>query len=463
MTHSHRVLVDPLGDLHAIAETQRSDPGVDDHPRPHAATTIVLEADAGGVGHPRARGPPPARRSPRRHPGARRSRRRRRCSSKSDVAVRPPQFLGGELRRRDVDEHAGAALEAGDGHELRPQVRRASGTSRRGGAARCGTRGCRRCHRRRSRSAARLSRIARPTAARSLGSEPWRWASCWRGMMSISNGVPLQNGQITSTCSSSNTTRTESASSASTVAHRMQPPSKRAKARSSSRISPGHERHAEQLSVRVRQRRARLATLVDDGLRVADLPATRRALPAGRAVRPSPGRRRGRRGRPSCRGARATVPRPRGYRSPPPARAPARACAPSSDPRRRRRGRGWARRAPTTCRRARRSRAPAGWPPRCRGRTGTRRSGSASTCERRGAKSDGRSERSATTVTHRPFSGFNRSWLIVAKDYGAQLAYLHHVIAAPLGADSLRSDCDDAGALLQVGLTLALTDRGVFR
>ena len=37
----------------------------------------------------------------------------------------------------------------------------------------------------------------------------------------------------------SNTTRTASESSASTVAHRMQPPSNRAKARSSSRISPG--------------------------------------------------------------------------------------------------------------------------------------------------------------------------------------------------------------------------------
>jgi hypothetical protein len=43
------------------------------------------------------------------------------------------------------------------------------------------------------------------------------------------------------------------------------------------------------------------------------------------------------------------------------------------------------------------------------GQNGQGRSGSASTWERRGAKSDGRSERSATTVTHRPFSGFNQS------------------------------------------------------
>ena len=66
-----------------------------------------------------------------------------------------------------------------------------------------------------------------------------RCSSWWRGMISSSYGVPLQNGQTQTTSSLANTTRSPSASSASTVAHRMQPPSKRAKARSSSRISPG--------------------------------------------------------------------------------------------------------------------------------------------------------------------------------------------------------------------------------
>ena len=80
--------------------------------------------------------------------------------------------------------------------------------------------------------------------------------------------------------------------------------------------------------------------------------------------------------------------------------------------RRRRPGRGWARRGCASGRRGRRSRAPAAWPPRCPGRTGTGGSGRPRPGAARGAKSVGRSPRSATMVTHRPFSGLSRSWLI---------------------------------------------------
>ena len=55
------------------------------------------------------------------------------------------------------------------------------------------------------------------------------------------------------------------------VAHRMQPPSKRLNARCSSRSSPGTNGRPEQLAVRVGDRRAGLAAVVDDRLRVADV------------------------------------------------------------------------------------------------------------------------------------------------------------------------------------------------
>ena len=58
-------------------------------------------------------------------------------------------------------------------------------------------------------------------------------------MSSISYGAPLQYGVTQTTSSSANTTRSPDASSASTVVHSTHPPAKRAKARSSSRISPG--------------------------------------------------------------------------------------------------------------------------------------------------------------------------------------------------------------------------------
>ena len=45
------------------------------------------------------------------------------------------------------------------------------------------------------------------------------------------------------------------------------------------------------------------------------------------------------------------------------------------------------------------------------GQNGHARAGSASTGRRRGAKSTGRSDRSAAIVTHRPVSGLSRSWL----------------------------------------------------
>jgi hypothetical protein len=51
--------------------------------------------------------------------------------------------------------------------------------------------------------------------------------------------VPLQNGVSATVRSSASTMRVPSAVSASTVAHRMHPPSKRANAFSSSTISPG--------------------------------------------------------------------------------------------------------------------------------------------------------------------------------------------------------------------------------
>ena len=58
-------------------------------------------------------------------------------------------------------------------------------------------------------------------------------------MISSSYGEPLQYGQTQTTSSLANRTRLPATSSVSTVAHRMHPPSKRLKARCSSRISPG--------------------------------------------------------------------------------------------------------------------------------------------------------------------------------------------------------------------------------
>ena len=83
------------------------------------------------------------------------------------------------------------------------------------------------------------SRMATPTAATVRSSLSVRCRSWLRGMIINSNGDPLQNGQMQMTSSLANTTRFESTSSASTVAHKMHPPSKRLNPRCSSSTSPG--------------------------------------------------------------------------------------------------------------------------------------------------------------------------------------------------------------------------------
>ena len=112
------------------------------------------------------------------------------------------ELLRGQLGGHDVDQHAGALLEPRHAREPGRAGARASGTGRRGGAARCGTRGCTPRRPPCARSRASTSRIARPTAATSGGAASVTWTSCARGSTSISNGVPDQNGHTTTTRSS---------------------------------------------------------------------------------------------------------------------------------------------------------------------------------------------------------------------------------------------------------------------
>ena len=133
----------------------------------------------------------------------------------------------------------------------------------------------------------------------------------------------------------------------------------------------GHERHAEQLAVRMGERRPGLAATVHDGLRVAHVRG------AGVLLHAVAQRRHHETGGPvvevgpaaavvagehehlvDAAGRRLHVDRPEvAHRH--------------RVVRRRRRGTGWARCGCSSGRRGRRSRTPAAWLPRCRGRTGT--------------------------------------------------------------------------------------------
>ena len=166
------------------------------------------------------------------------------------------------------------------------------------------------------------------------------------------------------------TLRWPASTSASRVVHSRQPPTKRPEAVLLLGQLLGHERDAEQLAVGVVERGARLAAVVDDGLRVAD------ARRGGVVLDPVPQRghdqRRpgGRRGRPTRRRGRGRGPAPRGCRWPAPGEHRPEV---ADDQRLGARERGVAvghhpdlpRR-----RRARRSRGRAAWPPRCPGQNG---------------------------------------------------------------------------------------------
>ena len=199
---------------------------------------------------------------------------------------RATQLLRGELRRHDVDEHARAPLEPGDGHELRPDVGVPVEWPAVRGGARCGTRGCR--TRRRAARACGRARCARPARRRPgrPGRTPGGGPRGCGGSRAARTASRPRTGTRSRTRSSSCTTREPSATSASTVAHRMQPPSKPPERPLLVEDLAGHERHAEKLAVGVGQRGAGLTAVVHDGLRVAHVGRPRRAPRRGRGARP---------------------------------------------------------------------------------------------------------------------------------------------------------------------------------
>ncbi len=115
------------------------------------------------------------------------------------------------------------------------------------------------------------SRSARPTASSDSSSVSCRCSSWRRGTINISYGEPLQYGQMMATSSLAATTRSPVAISASTRGAQQAVAGEAGEGALLVEHLAGHERQAEQLPVGVRQRRAGLAAVVDDRLRVADV------------------------------------------------------------------------------------------------------------------------------------------------------------------------------------------------
>ena len=126
VVHTHPLLGLPLRDLHPVVERDRADRRLADEARPDATVLLTLELDRPGVEHPlhvmldRLDETPHAR---------------GRCvdlvrdadasHSEASGAGRcgdAPQRRGGALGRHDVDQHAGATLEAGLRDEVGPDV-----------------------------------------------------------------------------------------------------------------------------------------------------------------------------------------------------------------------------------------------------------------------------------------------------------------------------------------------------